>query len=102
VAAVETRDGDLQERIRQTPKLVLGGRIKQAREEAGYTHDYLGELCGGMYRQSLISLEKGRWRPRPATLRMIAQHTKRDISWFVGPEVDPARPFQHDGSDGDA
>lgn len=102
MAAVQTNDEDLQERIRQTPKDDLASRIKEARQQAGYTHDYLGELCGGMYRQSLIALEKGRWRPRPATLRLIAQHTNRDLDWFLGPEVGSARPFRDDGSDGNA
>lgn len=95
MAVSHLTDEELQERIRLTPKEVLADRIKDARKAKGYTHDYLGELCGGMYRQSLISLEKGRWRPRPDTLRKIAEHTDNDLDFFLGAEVaEVKKPFR--------
>lgn len=95
VSAAALTDEELQERIRQTPKDLIAARIKEARLGKNYTHDYLGELCGGMYRQSLIGLEKGRNRPRPATLRLIAEHTERALEWFLGAEVaEDQRPFR--------
>lgn len=47
---------------------------------------------GGVTRQHLIKLEKGRHRPRPEMLTKIAEATGREIDWFLDPEVDPS-PF---------
>lgn len=86
---------ELGERIHAVPKVVLGERVKEAREEKGFSHDTLGELCGGMARQSLIEIEKGRSWPRAKTLRKIAEQTDRDVEWFLGAEVaNGKRPFR--------
>lgn len=76
-------DEALRDRIRETPKAILAARIKEARIEMGYTHDHLGELCDGMYRQTLISYEQQKYKPSPTALRKIAKHTKRSVDWFV-------------------
>lgn len=96
---VAVADEALKDRIRQTPKPVLAARIKEAREAMGYTHDHLGELCGGMYRQTLISYEKAKYQPSPSALRRIAEHTKKPVDWFLNGSGDA--PFQTDGP-GDA
>src|SRR5262245_27557100 len=101
VNAAALTDDQLQDQIRATPIDILAARIKQARQDIGYTHDHLGELCDGMYRQSLIGLEKGRNRPRPATLRLIAENTGKPLGWFLGAEVsDAKRPFRKRATNG--
>lgn len=70
---------------------LVAARIKRARREADLSHDRLGERVGTS-RQHLISLEKGRHRPRLEMLTRIAEATERDVDWFLDPEVDPS-PF---------
>lgn len=86
MGAVETRD-----RLREAPLKLVAARIKRARREADLSHDRLGERVGTS-RQHLISLEKGRHRPRLEMLTRIAEATERDVDWFLDPEVDPS-PF---------
>jgi transcriptional regulator with XRE-family HTH domain len=88
----------LQERIRLADVILLGKRIRQARLEAGYSHDRLGELADGLTRQHLIKLEKAQHRPRPAMLIRIATATGRDVEWFLAPEVAASsNPFPSSG-----
>lgn len=56
------------------------------------SHDRLGVMVGGVTRQHLIKLEKGKHRPRAEMLSRIAEATGRDVDWFLDPEVDPS-PF---------
>jgi transcriptional regulator with XRE-family HTH domain len=79
----------LQERIRKAPGDLIARKIKQARKEAGLSHDTLGERLGGVSRQHLIKLEKAVHRPRAALLLSISEETSRDVDWFLAPEVDP-------------
>lgn len=72
---------ELQERIRQAPSRVLASRIRQARKDAGLSHDSLA-AAAGTSRQHLIKLEKGQHRPRAGMLTEIAQATGRDVDWF--------------------
>jgi transcriptional regulator with XRE-family HTH domain len=78
-------------RLREAPLKLIAARIRRARKEADLSHDRLGERVGTS-RQHLISLEKGRHRPRFEMLSKIADATERDVDWFVDPEVDPS-PF---------
>lgn len=80
-----------QDRLREAPLKLLAARIREAR--GGLSHDKLGEKVGTS-RQHLISLEKGRHRPRLEMLTRIAEATERDVDWFLDPEVDPASPFR--------
>lgn len=82
---------DIRDKLRDAPLKLLAARIKRARREADLSHDRLGERVGTS-RQHLISLEKGRHRPRPEMLTKIAEATGREIDWFLDPEVDPS-PF---------
>lgn len=84
---------DLETLLRNAPLPLIAARVKRARKTAGLSHDRLGELAGGIYRQNLIKLEKGSHRPRLSTLTRIAEATGRDVRWFLDPEEDPS-PFQ--------
>jgi transcriptional regulator with XRE-family HTH domain len=83
---------ELQERIRIAPGQLLATRVKRSRKTAKLTLDQLGVLCGGVTRQHLIKLEKGRHRPRAAMLLRIAEATGREVDWFLDPAIDPS-PF---------
>lgn len=86
-----------EELLRNAPLPLIAARIQRARKAKCFSHDRLGEEMGGVYRQQLIKLEKGKHRPRLETLERIAAATGRDVRWFLDPEVDPS-PFP----DGDA
>lgn len=85
--------GELRERIRLAPLPLIAARIRRARKLAGDSHDVIGERMGGVTRQHLIKLEKGRHRPKAETLLSYAAATGRNVEWFLDPEVDPS-PFQ--------
>lgn len=79
-------DYELQEKIRLTAGSALAERIKKARRDAGLTHDDLGERMGGVTRQHLIKLEKGKHRPRAEMLIRLAKATGKEIDYFVSSE----------------
>jgi transcriptional regulator with XRE-family HTH domain len=81
----------LEERIKNAPLALIAARIRRARKEADLSHDRLAEGAGTS-RQHLIKLEKGKHRPRAQMLTRIAEHTGREIDWFVDPDLDPS-PF---------
>jgi transcriptional regulator with XRE-family HTH domain len=85
--------GELQEKIRLAPGLLIAARIRTARREANLSHDALGERMGGVTRQHLIKLEKAKHRPGARMLTRIAEATGRPVEWFLDPDVDPS-PFQ--------
>lgn len=89
---MSTGTDQLDQLLRDAPLPLIAARIKRARKTAGLSHDRLGEVMGGVLRQTLIRLEQGRNRPRLETLERIAEATGRDPRWFVDPEVDPS-PF---------
>lgn len=97
--ATLTRE-ELEELRRNAPLPLIAGRIRRARKARGMSHDRLGEAAGGIYRQNLIKLEKGKHRPTLETLERIAAATGRDVRWFLDPEVDPS-PFPGDIADPD-
>lgn len=86
MTTIEYRD-----KIKDAPLKLISARIRRARKEADLSHDRLGGQVGTS-RQHLISLEKGRHRPRLEMLTRIAEATGREIDWFLDPEVDPS-PF---------
>ena len=90
---------DLEQFRRDAPLPLIAARIKRARKARGLSHDRLGEACGGVTRQHLIKLEKGRHRPTLDMLDRIAAATGRDVRWFLDPEVDPS-PFPGDVDNG--
>lgn len=79
------------ERLKEAPLRLVAARIKRARKEADLSHDRLAERADTS-RQHLISLEKGRHRPRLEMLTRIAEATGREVDWFLDPDVDPS-PF---------
>lgn len=84
----------MRDRLREAPLKMVAARIRRARKEADLSHDRLGDRVGTS-RQHLISLEKGRHRPRLEMLSRIADATGREVGWFLDPEVDPS-PFPVD------
>lgn len=91
---------DLQRRINETPKAIIGAKVKEAREAVGLSHDKLGKAVGA-WRPNLIKLEQGKHRPGAPLLLAIANETGHDPEWFLaGDEVDEA-PFRP-GRDRDA
>lgn len=96
-----TSEDELQAKIRETSPKVIGDRIKKARNDLGETLDVFAASLG-TNRSHIIKLEKGDHRPHARTLLKIATKTERDPDWFLGPEVDSARPFRHERSHTDA
>lgn len=90
-----TTTSAIEDLLRDAPLPLIAARVSKARKTAGLSHDRLGELCG-MYRANLIKLEKGKHRPRLATLERIASATDRDVRWFLVVEAD-ANPFPDEG-----
>jgi transcriptional regulator with XRE-family HTH domain len=82
----------LRERIKQAPLMLLASRIRRARRTTGLSHDDFGKRAGGVTRQHLIKLEKGKHRPGPEMLLRISEASGRSVDWFLDPEVDPS-PF---------
>jgi transcriptional regulator with XRE-family HTH domain len=95
-----TTQEELDQLRRNAPLPLIGARIKRARKARGLSHDRLGEACGGVSRQHLIKLEKGKHRPTLDMLERIGGATGRDVRWFLDPEVDPS-PFPGDVGNGD-
>jgi transcriptional regulator with XRE-family HTH domain len=63
----------------------IGLRIRQARKQAGLSHDRLGDLVGTS-RQHLIKLEKGKHAPREDMLQRIADATGKTLAFFTQDE----------------
>lgn len=84
----------LQDKIRVASGSLIAARIKQARVEAGMSHDKLGEAIGGVSRQHLIKLEKALHRPRADMLRRIADATGHPVDFFLVQEAGNTRPFR--------
>lgn len=72
---------------------MIGARIRRARREEGLSLDGLAGLADTS-RQHLISLEKGRHRPRPEMLGRIAVALSRPVEFFLVAEAgEPQGPF---------
>lgn len=86
---------EFRDRVREAPLKMIAARIKRARKEADEMT--LDVLAGKAFtsRQHLISLEKGKHRPRPEMLMKIAEATGKPLDFFVDAEaVD--NPFPDD------
>lgn len=88
---------EFRERVREAPLKMIAARIRRARKDADeMTLDTLAERAGTS-RQHLISLEKGKHRPRPVMLAKIAEATGKPLEFFVDAEaVD--NPFPEDAA----
>lgn len=86
----------LQERIRRAPADLVAARIRRARRTSDdvRTLDQLA-IAVESSRQHLIKLEKGQHRPRAEMLSKIAEATRRQVEWFLDPDLDPS-PFPHE------
>lgn len=86
---------ELYEAIRQAPLALIASRMRRARRDCGLSHDEIGRRMGGVTRQHLIKLEKGRHRPGAEMLRKYADAVGKSASYFVDVEaVD--NPFPED------
>lgn len=84
----------LRERIRLAPLPLIAARVKEARAEAGISHDVIGERMGGVTRQHLIKLEKARHRPGPEMLIRYAFATGQPVDFFLVEESGNPAPFR--------
>lgn len=75
--------------LTQESRIRIGLRIRQARKQAGLSHDRLGSLVGTS-RQHLIKLEKGKHAPREGMLQRIAEATGKSPAFFTDGEEDDA------------
>jgi transcriptional regulator with XRE-family HTH domain len=64
-----------------TPK-IFAKKLRQAREEAGYSQKQLG-LRVGLSDKSISMYEKGLIYPPVSNLLRIAKELKQDISYFL-------------------
>jgi len=83
---------ELREALRDAPLKLVAARIRRARRDEELSLDGLAGLADTS-RQHLISLEKGKHRPRPEMLGRIAQATGKPVEFFLEEEHDRA-PFQ--------
>lgn len=81
------------ELLKNAPLKLIAARIRRARREEGLSLDGLAGLADTS-RQHLISLEKGRHRPRPEMLGRIAQALSRPVEFFLVAEAgETPNPF---------
>ena len=63
----------------------IGGRLKQARLEAGLSQR---QLCGDLITRNMLSqIENGLARPSMETMRFLAQRLGKPVSWFLEEEA---------------
>jgi len=87
-------------RIRNAPLPLIAARIRRARRQLdGISHDTLGERMGGVTRQHLIKLEKGRHRPGADMLLRYAEATGKHVDYFLVEEAGEPNPFPGDDSE---
>lgn len=79
--------------LKNAPLPLIGARIRRARRALGLSHDALGDLMGGVTRQHLIKLEKGRHRPGLEMLLRIAEATGKSVEFFLIEEAGEPNPF---------
>lgn len=97
VSTTALSQDELRELLRLAPLKFIARRVKRARESSGLSHDSIGERMGGTYRQTLISWEKAEHRPGLDLLTKYAEATRRQVEWFLDPDIDPS-PFQEAGA----
>ncbi len=93
MATTEIDHNELRERIKQAPLPLIAARIRRARRELDISHDVIGERMGGVTRQHLIKLEKGRHRPKPDMLIRYAEATGKSLDYFLVEVAGEPNPF---------
>lgn len=76
----------------------IGRRIKQAREDAGFTQPQLADKIGLRHPQSISRYERGETEVSSKRLRRIAEATNKPLSYFVMAEAGE----DGDGGEGEA
>lgn len=79
--------------LRDAPLPLIAARIRRARKALGFSHDVLGERMGGVTRQHLIKLEKGKHRPGLEMLQRIADATGKPLDFFLVEGSGEPNPF---------
>lgn len=79
--------------LRDAPLPLIAARIRRARRALELSHDALGERMGGVTRQHLIKLEKGRHRPQIEMLERIAEATGKPLDYFLVEDSGEPNPF---------
>ena len=83
-SAVSTKARQLRQLLRVAlGQEEIGQRIKQAREEAGFTQAELAEKIGVATAQSISRYERGETEVSAKRLRRIAEATRKPMSFFV-------------------
>jgi transcriptional regulator with XRE-family HTH domain len=92
-AAVSTKTRQLRQLLQVAlGQEEIGQRIKQAREDAGFTQAELADRIGVATAQSISRYERGETEVSAKRLRRIAEATGKHMSFFVlepGEEVSP-------------
>ena len=83
---------ELREMLRDAPLKLIAARIRRARRAGDMSLDGLAGLADTS-RQHLISLEKGRHRPRPEMLTRIAFATGKPLDYFLLEAAGEPNPF---------
>ena len=73
--------------VTKESRIRIGLRIRQARKQAGLSHDRLAVAVDSS-RQHLIKLEKGKHVPREDLLQRIADATGKQLSFFTEEDDD--------------
>lgn len=81
----------IQRRV-NVPANTLGGRIRQARQEAGLSLAAVARM--DFSRAFLNQVELGRSRPSPRTLRLIAERLGRPVEYFLQDEAEQLQSAQ--------
>lgn len=77
------------ERMDEHAKQQITARVKQAREEAGYTQEEMADLLGVRLRTYQNYESRSAPRPPFRFLRQIAELTGRRQDWFLTEEASP-------------
>lgn len=79
--------------LRDAPLPLIAARIRRARRDLGLSHDTLGQKMGGVSRQHLIKLEKGRHRPGIEMLLRLSDALGKPFDFFLVEGSGEPNPF---------
>lgn len=84
---------DVPQMLRDAPLPLIAARIRRARRTLGLSHDALGLKMGGVTRQHLIKLEKGRHRPKIEMITSLAEALGKPVDYFLVEGSGEPNPF---------
>jgi transcriptional regulator with XRE-family HTH domain len=89
----EETEFDFPALLRDAALPLIAARIRRARRATGLSHDLFGQKMGGVTRQHLIKLEKGRHRPGLEMLERIATASDKPLDFFLVEGSGEPNPF---------